>query len=44
MTGEAGWRLPSEAQWEKAARWDAQRGVSRLYPWGDTFDQNRCNT
>lgn len=43
-TGQAGWGLPSEAQWEKAARWDATRGVSRIYPWGDTFDQNRCNT
>jgi len=43
-TGEAGWRLPSEAQWEKAARWDTVRGVSRIYPWGDSFDKNRCNT
>ena len=43
-TGQHGWRLPSEAEWEKAARWDAQRNVSRLYPWGDSFDQNRCNT
>ena len=43
-TGEAGWGLPSEAQWEKAARWDAAPGVSRLYPWGDSFDKNRCNT
>ena len=44
VTGEAGWRLPSEAQWEKAARWDAHSNASRIYPWGDTFDKTRCNT
>ncbi len=38
------WRLPTEAEWEKAARWDAARQVSRLYPWGDAFDTARCNT
>lgn len=38
------WRLPTEAEWEKAARWDARAGVARLYPWGDSFDQTRCNT
>ena len=41
---EMPWRLPTEAEWEKAARWDPQRSVARLYPWGDQFDKSRCNT
>jgi toxoflavin biosynthesis protein ToxD len=37
------WRLPSEAQWEKAARWDPAARRARRYPWGDTFDKARAN-
>ncbi len=44
VTGDYAWRLPKEAEWEKAARWDEREKHARIYPWGDTWDATKTNT
>jgi formylglycine-generating enzyme required for sulfatase activity len=31
----AGLRLPTEAEWERAAAWDDEKHIERVFPWGD---------
>ncbi|MCP4543245.1 MAG: SUMF1/EgtB/PvdO family nonheme iron enzyme [Chloroflexi bacterium] len=38
-----GGRLPTEAEWEKAASWDPETGAKRIYPWGNEWDSSKVN-
>lgn len=41
----AGYRLPTEAEWQMAATWRLRSSahVHRSYPWGDALDLESCN-
>lgn len=39
-----GARLPTDAEWERAAGWDAVNQEKRVYPWGNEWDPSRANT
>jgi len=39
-----GGRLPTEAEWEKAATWDPVLGRKRMWPWGDTWDEKKMKS
>jgi formylglycine-generating enzyme required for sulfatase activity len=40
----SGKRLPTEAEWEKAASWNAASHEKYDWPWGNTFDPGRLNS
>jgi formylglycine-generating enzyme required for sulfatase activity len=35
--------LPTEAEWEKAASWNDEQQIKRVYPWGDKIDCSYAN-
>jgi len=37
-------RLPTEAEWEKAASWDDEKKAKGFWPWGNIWDAAKCNT
>ncbi|MEZ4708633.1 MAG: SUMF1/EgtB/PvdO family nonheme iron enzyme [Caldilineaceae bacterium] len=43
VTGQS-YVLPSEAEWEWAARRRSPQERGRRYPWGDDWDAERCNS
>ena len=39
-----GKRLPSEAEWEKAASWSSAGHTKHIWPWGNQFDSGQLNS
>ena len=39
----AGKRLPTEAEWDKAASWDEENQKKFIYPWGNSIDCSLAN-